>query len=247
MNEPPDPWRRQPIGRRSTPYRFYIWLLLLFATVALVAFLAWRFPGAVDSDDDWAHVVYLVGLLALVSSSILVGRRLPLKDTIKQAAAWIAIALVLLVGYSYRFELRAVGERVLAELLPSRVQPLGERAISLRAGDDGHFRVEALVNDTPIRFLIDTGATNVVLSPRDARRLGFDLAKLKFTLFAETANGTVRGAPVRLDVVSLGELKLRDLPATVNEAEMATSLLGMRFLRQLRSYEVRDGALIMRW
>ena len=78
--------------------------------------------------------------------------------------------------------------------------------------------------------MIDTGATAVVLSPTDAERLGYDLAKLGFTGFAQTANGTVRTAPIRLDSLVVGDIRLTDLPAVVNQAAMAGSLLGMSFL-----------------
>ncbi len=104
-----------------------------------------------------------------------------------------------------------------------------------------------MVDGTPVRFLVDTGATSVVLSPNDARRLGYDPAKLSFTGFADTANGTVRTAPIRLGNLVVGDIRLTDLPAEVNQAAMGSSLLGMRFLDHLRSYEVRDGMLTMRW
>ena len=248
MGEMRDPWGRPP-DRASAPTRgAYLWLALVVAVLALVGFLAWRFPDAVASGDDWPRVVYLTILLVLVSSSILVGRYLPLATTLKQALAWVALAMVLVVGYSYRVELGAVAERVLGELLPHRGVAVGDRAIAIRAGRDGHFRVEALVDGRPVRFLVDTGATSIVLSRGDATRLGYDPERLRYTLRMETANGTVRAAPIRLDRIEIGALRLDGLPAIVNEAEMSgSSLLGIGFLRRLRSYEVRDGELVLRW
>ncbi|MDP6706216.1 MAG: TIGR02281 family clan AA aspartic protease [Alphaproteobacteria bacterium] len=221
--------------------------MAVVAIVALVGLLVWRFPDAVSA-DDWPRLVYLTLLLALVSSYLLVGRYVPLATTLKQALLWIAIAMVLVVGYSFRVEIGLVGDRVLGELLPHRGIAVGERAIALRAGRDGHFRLEALVNDRPVRFLVDTGATSVILSRDDAERLGYDLDRLRFTQRMETANGSVRGAPVRLDSVEIGALRLADLPAIVNEGEMrGSSLLGISFLKRLKSYEVRDGELVLRW
>jgi aspartyl protease family protein len=97
-----------------------------------------------------------------------------------------------------------------------------------------------------VRFLIDTGASGVVLTPGDARRLGFDPRRLRYTRIAETANGTVRSAPIRLDFIAVGQIRMLDFPASVNEADMTDSLLGMSFLSRLRSFEVRDGLFIMR-
>ncbi len=222
------------------------WLALVLGAVALVAFLAARFPDTLSTQGDWAHVFYLVALLALVSSGILAGRRLGLRQTVKQAAAWAGIALVIVVGYSFRSELRAVGERVLGDLLPHRGTPLDGRSVVFRAGADGHFRSEALVDGTPVRFLLDTGASDVVLSPADAARLGFDPATLSFTRRYETANGVVRGAPVRLGEVAIGPIRVGGVPASVNEAPMGSSLLGMSFLSRLRSYEVEGDSLTLR-
>ncbi len=248
MGETRDPWGRPPDRKPAPGRRGYSWLVFAAAVLGLIGFLVWRFPDAVSSGDDWLRVVYLTILLVLVSSSILVGRYLPLATTLKQALAWVAIAMVLLVGYSYRFELGAISDRVLGELLPHRGVAFGERAIALRAGNDGHFRVEALVDGRPVRFLVDTGATNIVLSRDDATRLGYDADRLRYTLRMETANGTVRAAPIRLDSVEIGPLRLDDLPAIVNEAEMSgSSLLGIGFLGRLESYEVRGGELVLRW
>ena len=104
-----------------------------------------------------------------------------------------------------------------------------------------------MVDGTPVRFLVDTGVTSVVLSPNDAERLGYDPAKLSFTGFVRTANGTVRTAPIRLGNLVVGDIRLTDVPAVVNQAAMGSSLLGMSFLDRLRSYEVRDGVLVIRW
>ena len=221
-------------------------LTLVAAVVALVGFLAWRFPDALSSQGDWVRVFYLVALLALVAGGVVAGRRLRPHDTAKQAAAWVGVALLLVAGYSYRAELGDVGERVLGNLLPHRGVEVEGGAVVFRAGSDGHFRIEALVDGAPVRFLVDTGASDVVLSPADARRLGFALEDLAFTRLYATANGVVRAAPVRLGEVVIGPIRMTDVPASVNEAEMRSSLLGLSFLGRLSAYEVRDDALTLR-
>ena len=245
MSGDPSPWNDpggDGGGRRGGGW---LWLALLAAVVALIGLLAWRFPDALAGDDGGLRVVYLVGLLALVSSGVIAGRRLRLRDTVKQAAAWIGVALVLIVGYSYRFELTALGERVLGEIMPFRGVETGAGQVALRAGADGQFHVEALVDGVTLRFLVDTGASEVVLTRADARRLGFDVDGLAFTRLYSTANGTVRGAPVRLREIVLGPIRLTDVVASVNEAPMADSLLGMTFLGRLGAYAVRDDTLTL--
>ena len=115
------------------------------------------------------------------------------------------------------------------------------------AGPHGHFLVEAVVNGVPVDFLVDTGASHVVLSLQDARRLGFTPDHLQFTQQFQSANGTVRAAPVALRELRIGQLRLFDLEASVNGGPLPISLLGMSFLQRLSSYEVARGRLILRW
>ena len=101
------------------------------------------------------------------------------------------------------------------------------------------------MNGVALRFLVDTGASDVVLGPADARRLGFDVAALDYSRRYRTANGVVFGAPVTLDRVRVGPIALDDVRASVNGAEMARSLLGMSFLGRLKGYEVSDDVLTL--
>jgi aspartyl protease family protein len=117
----------------------------------------------------------------------------------------------------------------------------------IRAGPHGHFLVEAVVNGVPIDFMVDTGASHVVLSLQDARKLGFTPTNLDFTQKFQSANGTVRAAPVELRELRIGQLRLFDLEASVNGGPLPISLLGMSFLQRLSSYEVARGRLILRW
>jgi clan AA aspartic protease (TIGR02281 family) len=115
------------------------------------------------------------------------------------------------------------------------------------ASPHGHFLVEAVVEGTPLAFVVDTGASDVVLSPADAERLGFRAHELRFTRRYQTANGVVAAAPVTLREVRIGQFSAFDIEASVNGAPLPVSLLGMSFLRQFRGYEVDDGRLILRW
>jgi clan AA aspartic protease (TIGR02281 family) len=117
----------------------------------------------------------------------------------------------------------------------------------IQAGAGGHFLIEATVNGAPVDFLVDTGASDIVLTLEDAERLGLQPETLRFTQRFATANGVVRGAPVVLREIRIGQFSLFDVPASVNEAQLRVSLLGMSFLRRLHGYEVTDGRLTLRW
>jgi aspartyl protease family protein len=104
----------------------------------------------------------------------------------------------------------------------------------------------AEANGIPLRFLIDTGASDVVLSPAAARAIGIDMEALRFTRVFNTANGTVRGAPYNLASLKVGPIELANVPVSVNQAEMDVSLLGMTFLNRLESFEFRGRQLYLR-
>lgn len=123
----------------------------------------------------------------------------------------------------------------------------GDQEEVIHGGATGHFVTDVYINGTPIRFLIDTGATHVVLNSEDANRLGLKGSRLRFNTAFKSANGTTYAAPVTLRDVRLGQLQLYDLDAYVNQGDLDISLLGTSFLRQLRSYEVVRNRLILRW
>ena len=116
-----------------------------------------------------------------------------------------------------------------------------------RRARDGHFYVDADVNGARIRFLVDTGATYVALSPADARSAGLRVFDSDYTAQTSTANGVARVAPVILRQVELDQLQLFDVRAVVLEKPMPVSLLGMSFLSRLEGYETRNGELVLRW
>jgi aspartyl protease family protein len=164
----------------------------------------------------------------------------------RQVAVWLVGMMVLVAVYGYRFELKAVGERVLAELMPGRGQTLDARTVSFRRGAGRQFWIDAEVGGRPVRFLVDTGASGVVLTRADAARLGFAFDALRFTQHFNTANGATRGAPVRLRDLRIGPWTFPELPASVNEGVLEHSLLGMRFLDQLGSLEISKDTLTLR-
>jgi aspartyl protease family protein len=115
------------------------------------------------------------------------------------------------------------------------------------AGRNGHFLVTAEVEDVEILFLVDTGASQVILTVEDAERLGHRVETLEFSDRFQTANGAIRGAPLLLSELRIGDLEIEDVRASVIRAPMSTSLLGMSFLSRLEGYEVGEEGLILRW
>lgn len=203
------------------------------------------------SHDDVLQACYLVIILLFVGSALL-GRRLGAGEIVRAATSWLALLLILVVGYAYREELSQVGGRMLSVLAPGMPIPTpnangdGGTSVIVVRSLDGHFAVRATANDQKITFLVDTGASYVTLTPRDAGRIGIDLAALAYTMPIRTANGEIKAAPVRIEDLAIGTIERKDVSALVApDGSLDQSLLGMSFLDTLASYAVAGNRLIM--
>jgi aspartyl protease family protein len=116
---------------------------------------------------------------------------------------------------------------------------------TIAKSSDGHYWADGQVNGAPVRFLVDTGATAVALTPDDARRLGFTPANLNYASRVVTAAGQTRAAPVRLASVTVAGARLENVDALVIEHGLDTSLLGMTYLGRLASFQATRQALIL--
>src|SRR5205807_2702530 len=112
--------------------------------------------------------------------------------------------------YAYRFELRDVGERILAELIPGRPATRG-RTVEIARSPGGGFSVFASLNGAQVAMVLDTGASAVVLTQEAAKAAGLPLEVLNYSINVETANGRARAAPVMLDRVSVGGITERSV------------------------------------
>lgn len=221
---------------RNRSWQF--WALIGIGGAIAVYLLAQRFPDTLGNADNRMRLIYLLCLLAVIGGGFFARLRYNTSRTLAQLAIWVALFAGLVLVYSFRGEFGILGDRFTSELMPLDGRADGDRIMSYPMAQNGHFQVRGTADGVELSFTIDTGASNVVLTPDDAGRLGYDLSKLNFSQVAETANGRVRGAPIVISEFRLGSIVVRDLPATVNEADMSASLLGMEFLRRLKSWRV---------
>lgn len=239
----PGPWGGQP-GKSG---RFVRRLLILLAVALVLLFGLFTYLPPVQF-DDWrgAALIRIALVLSLVAVGIAASQR-RLAAVATDLAIWFAILLVLVVGYSYRVELQELGDRALAEIVPGHGLQTGDHAVSFRRGEDRQFSINATVDGRQIRFLVDTGASAVVLTRADAIRLGFDPGKLDYSESFLTANGTTRGAPVRLGEIRIGvDIRFGNVRAYVNEGDLDQSLLGMGALERLSRIEITGDTLTIR-
>jgi aspartyl protease family protein len=201
-------------------------------------------PSFIDKGNETAFLQYgVIGAVLLMS---LAASRRSLPVMAGQLAIWALIALVIVALYGYRSELSDVGRRVMAELVPTRGAQMQGGAMVFTRSADRQFHIDADVDGVPVRFLVDTGASSVVLTLDDAARLGFSRQSLSFTQDFQTANGMTRGAPVTLREIRIGNIRFSDVQASVNEGDLDHSLLGMHLLERLSSIEIRKDQLIIK-
>jgi aspartyl protease family protein len=226
-------------------------LLLILLTILIIALLVVVLRQNEAALAELAHldisahgvkiaVFVLAGIIALA----LFRRRF--SDVLESVLLWVVIALLLALGYTYRFELRDVSEQVLAELIPGRAVSKG-RTVEIARGGSGSFSLAMQVNGARVAMVLDTGASSVVLTQDAAKAAGLPLEVLNYSVNVDTANGRARAAPVTLDRVSIGGITERSVPALIAQpGQLRVSLLGMSFLNRLESWEVRGERLLMR-
>jgi aspartyl protease family protein len=221
----------------------WIWILVVAVVIGVIALAANVAPGVIDDPDRRWRLIYLCVILAALSGGLAARLQARPGTVIAQLGTWGVIFAALILVYSYRDHFGSLGDRFTAELLPASGEQTGPASVAFAAESDGHYHVYGAVDGTSIRFLVDSGASDIVLAPDAARMLGMQPEHLNYTMSAQTANGVVRGAPIRIKTLKVGPIEMRDVPATVNEAEMPVSLLGMEFLRRLKSWGVQNGRL----
>lgn len=187
--------------------------------------------------ETYGRLLYLVLLLLAVGGWVMVEHRRRLGQALRTAMAWGLIFLGVMAGYGLWQDM-AINPH------PRQMVTAAGELVLPRARD-GHYYASVTAEGRVLQVLADTGASSVVLSPADARRLGIDPATLVYTGQAMTANGIVRTAQVWLKSLDLGPFHDTDVPVWVNEADMDVSLLGMDYLSRFR-IEIDGDRMVLR-
>ncbi|MCW2307629.1 retropepsin-like aspartic protease family protein [Rhodobium gokarnense] len=228
-----------------------VWALLAAIGIGLIvgAQLIWPPQPEDILDFEGPRLAALIALLVVLGGSMLASRP-KMGEVFKAVVFWGGLALVLVGLYAFRYDLEMIGRRTMAALVPGMVAETsdGSGAVSVMRANDGHFHVDADVDGESISFLVDTGASSIVLTQRDAERAGIDVNTLHYSIPVSTANGRALVAPVRLDRISVGSrIGLSNAEAFVAApGALQTSLLGMDFLNAASSSEIRGDRLILR-
>jgi aspartyl protease family protein len=228
--------------------RRLLWILLAVLTVALLVLVLRQNEAALAdlAQFDTSSLETKITAVVLVAIIVLMLFRQRFSHVLESVLIWVVVVLLLMLGYTYRFELNDVAERVLAELVPGRAATRG-RTVEIARGSGGSFAVATQINGARVAMVLDTGASAVVLTQEAARAAGLPLEALNYSVNVDTANGRARAAPVTLDRVSVGAITERAVPALIAQpGQLRTNLLGMSFLNRLESWEVRGDKLLLR-
>ena len=229
--------------------------MFVFAMVAIAITLTGLFiigdegSFAGLTSDEIATIAAMTLIASLVASSVMLTRE-RLSTRLKQAGVWIVILIGLVFTYEYRFELQNSTLRVLSGIIPSTamtsVDSSGNTTVSIRRIGN-HFETYGEINETQHSFLIDTGASTIVLSYDTAKAIMLNPERLAFNIPVATANGITQAARTRIDTIEIGGIKRNNLAVMIAaDGALNNNLLGMNFLNTLSGYEVRGDRLILR-
>ncbi|PCI51530.1 MAG: hypothetical protein COB49_01560 [Alphaproteobacteria bacterium] len=254
MNDPdkPSPWgrRNDNLEKRNSPprrpqgpdrkSRFPLFLVGVIAFLFILVIAAWLMPSVGEAGIGMSGLFYDGLLLAFVGAGLWAHMSSSPGMALRYLAIWVIIFGVLALGYS----VWTGGGRLGGELDAARGINEGD-SIRFRADTRGHYFVRARVNGVEVLFMVDTGATDVALTKKDARAIGLPMDRLNYSMPYKTANGVAYGAPVRLSTIELGPIMQKNIMGSVLSEGLEHSLLGMSFLNRLAGYKVVGGILTL--
>ena len=188
------------------------------------------------SSDIIVQILYLTVFGVLIAAGLWARSRNNLSQTAQHAAIWVLIFIAAIAAFGLWGDL----ERHLGVQSDD-----GNKRIEIPISRNGHYNLRLSINDVAVDFVVDTGATDIVLSQADASRVGLDIGNLAFAGRASTANGVVKTARVTLDKIEIASVIDRNVSAVVNKGELFGSLLGMGYLQRWGRIEIENGVLTL--
>lgn len=221
-------------------------IILMIGLVLFTITLIKNYPDVLNNNSNLASLISTLLLLTFLIFKISFSEE-NFSTTIKQIFIWMGIIFFILIGYSYKNEINSIFNQTLANLLPGHGQVQDQNTVVFYASNNGHFTINALVNDEEtIDFLLDTGASTVSLTFEDANRLGIDTDSLVYNTPFNTANGITWSAEITLDQIQIGSIIVNKVPASISQKGASiNSLLGMSFLNRLSSFKIESNKLTL--
>jgi aspartyl protease family protein len=163
----------------------------------------------------------------------------------------VAAAVLLIGGYIARFADQTVMHpdahaAAVQQAYQPREPVSSGRSLILDADRQGHFKVDARIEGRHIDFLVDTGASLVIIRESDAAQVGIRPMRSDYTATVSTANGKIKAAPAKLERIEISGITVYDVPALVlPDDALWQNLLGVSFLSRLKRYEYANGRMVL--
>ncbi|TNM59532.1 retropepsin-like aspartic protease family protein [Aliirhizobium smilacinae] len=218
-----------------------VFYLFLVTAIGFILFLN------TDSLNKFGYLPLSAPLATLSGAIFLISRRPAMFIREIQMIAWLLLLAVFMFGYINRDDLYRQGSRVVASLVPGQaiaVHVADGSGVLIYKTAGSHFETTVKINGRDLFMLVDTGASQIVLSYPDALQLGLSPEASDFVVPILTASGAGVAARTSLDVVALGPIIRRNVTALISpEGELSQSLLGMNYLSSLKSFQMRSDEL----
>ena len=192
------------------------------------------------SNDLMLGGLYILMAMMLVLGSLM-ARREPAAKLLTMALAWVAIFGAGFVLFTFRDNLGWVAQRLKAEAVGTPVQQGNETRIPMAI--DGHFWVDAKVNGTDVKFLVDSGATMTTIDRKTAASAGIPISGRR-DQFVRTGNGVIRVSSSRAEEISIGDIKRQDVGVQIADND-DLNVLGMNYLSTLSRWSVEGRWLVL--
>ena len=196
------------------------------------------------SSHEWSNVIYILILIVFLIMGFS-RKDLPTKKIFEFSGLWILLTLLVLILYSFRFEIGEIKDRVLSDLFPTKAINKNQEKLILNIAQDGHYYLNVKIRNQEVRFMIDTGASDMVIDEKIALKLGFDLQNINYDKIFQTANGQSYGASIYFDEVDVSGIKFYNVQASITNSDLVIPLLGMSFLQKFYKYEFFRDKLIL--
>lgn len=187
--------------------------------------------------DQLASLAYLAVLITAIGGWFIASNRKNLGKTTQMAVIWGLIFLGVIAA-------KGLWDDISRTTMPMQAIS-SDGQIELPRASDGHYYAILEMNGTPVEFVVDTGATQIVLTEADAKRIGLDPDSLPFYGRAETANGVINTAFDDVSSVSFGPYVDENVRVSISKADMGISLLGMSYLQRFDSLQISNGHMLL--
>ncbi|MDN5247885.1 MAG: TIGR02281 family clan AA aspartic protease [Wolbachia endosymbiont of Tyrophagus putrescentiae] len=163
-------------------------------------------------------------------------------NALKDLVIWLVTIVVIAMFFDLHGD--KLNNNFISTFLPHKGRVQGNGSIEFTKSRNGHFYIQAQINNRNVTFLLDTGATDIVLSKRDAEYVGINLKNIENFKKYETAKGTLDAGVIKIPRMRIGNFVISDIQASVNSHSMSYSLLGMSFLKYF-DFIMKDNKLIL--